>query len=428
MKKFSFIAVATLLVTLISCEKDELTNTIPAGSVSKNMLINNDLSALNKRITQYSNQPVYNIVNKLSLDAKGASASSINIQLIANLESPKYKEEVLQASHIRIIDGYAYVGYNTQGPRYLGGVDIVYINSAANPKLVSNAVFINPETNAGKDVSSLDLEPAAAGGKNYLWIAGAEENNPLLESPALVEKFALSSSNQFEVNDNPRQYHNLKGYVGTDIRFFKDKIYATSGTGGGFTVLDKDMNVLNFYSLENARSVDVNVNYTVSLGGVQNELYSPELWNSNIGGTVDPEAKSMVRLCYVKLNEIIGTKGTMHLYNFALAALGEYGLKCFNLDLSKSEPSSTLPRPVVPDGKFDKDYVTNGVSISDGGWIYIANGAAGLDIARLDNDGKLTWMGNIDLGASVNFVEATDNYVFVATGLGGLKILKVTEI
>jgi hypothetical protein len=36
-------------------------------------------------------------------------------------------------------------------------------------------------------------------------------------------------------------------------------------------------------------------------------------------------------------------------------------------------------------------------------------------------------LGNIDLGASVNFVEASDNYVFVATGLGGLKILKVTE-
>jgi hypothetical protein len=36
-------------------------------------------------------------------------------------------------------------------------------------------------------------------------------------------------------------------------------------------------------------------------------------------------------------------------------------------------------------------------------------------------------MGNINLGASVNFVEANANNVFVARGVLGLKILKVIE-
>jgi hypothetical protein len=88
---------------------------------------------------------------------------------------------------------------------------------------------------------------------------------------------------------------------------------------------------------------------------------------------------------------------------------------------------SALPRPVVPDGESPNDYVTNGVSVSDNGWVYIANGAGGLDIAKIDTGGQLTWMGNIILGASVNFVEANTDYVFVARGVLGLKILKVTE-
>ena len=131
-------------------------------------------------------------------------------------------------------------------------------------------------------------------------------------------------------------------------------------------------------------------------------------------------------MCYETGGTIV-TKGTKCTGNFALVALGEDGLKCFNLNISSSVPVSALPRPVIQDEAKEWDYVTNGVSIANGGWVYIANGAAGLDIAKMDLKGNLTLLGNIDLGASVNFVEASDNYVFVATGLGGLKILKVTE-
>ena len=58
---------------------------------------------------------------------------------------------------------------------------------------------------------------------------------------------------------------------------------------------------------------------------------------------------------------------------------------------------SSLPGPAVPEGGSQWDYVTNGVSVSDNGWVYIANGAGGLDVAKLDSEGQLTWMGNIDL-------------------------------
>ena len=425
MKTFLYSLITALLIISVSCEKDETNYPGSQGILAQDMLIDNDLSALSTRITFKNNPLVYSFTDPTE-DLKGESAPSLNIQLMGSLESPSYKDEVLQASHIRIADGYAYIAYNTQGPRYLGGIDIIDVNPATDPKLISNVVFINPATNAGKDVSSIDIEPKNTGSNNVLWMAGAEENNLFLGSPAIVERFVLNSANQFEKSRVPRQYFDLKGYVGTDIRFFEDKIYATSGTGGGLTVLDNLMNELNFYTIENARSVDVNKNYTISLGGNPGHLYAPGLWDAAIGGATDPEAKSMVRLCY-ETNGTIVTKGTKCTGNFALAALGEDGLKCFNLSYSHSVPVSSLPRPVIPEEGNSWEYVTNGVSVSNGGWVYIANGAGGLDIAKMDLYGRLTWLGNIDLGSSVNFVEASDNYVFVATGTGGLKILKVTE-
>ena len=255
-------------------------------------------------------------------------------------------------------------------------------------------------------MSSVDAEFAPSGkGNTLLWITGSDETR----DSAFVERYELNSSNQFESGQSLN--FSLKGYVGTDVRFYNDKVYVTSGTGGGLTVLDNQMKEVSFLNLENARSVDINKDYEIALGGNPGLLYNPGFWDNEIGGAMDPGAKSIVRL-----------------YNkFALVALGEEGLKCY--DISASTPSlvSSLPRPAVPEGGDAWDYVTNGVSVSPNGWVYIANGTGGLDIAKIDDNGQLTWMGNVSLGASVNFVEANGDFVFVARGVLGLKILKVTE-
>ena len=389
------------LFALFSCEKNEIVIVN-----DDNMIINNDLNSLNNRLVKkVSPDTVYEFKNDLRLKS---AQPSILIEEIAQLLPPNYNDEILQASHIRIVDNYAFISYNTQGPRYLGGADIVKITDPNTPQLISNAIW------NGKDISSIDVEPKGAGLNNIVWLAGAEENNDKLETPAILERYILNSANQFKHVSEPRQFYDLKGYVGTDVKFSSmapPTIYATSGTHGGLTILNNGMNLKNFYNLDNARSVDVNSNYVVALGGNPGHLYRPNFWYQYIGGATDPEAKSMLRLYN----------------NFALVALGEEGLKCFDLASGTPfSPVSTLPRPTIPEGGYEWNYVTNGVSISNG-WVYVANGAGGLDIAKLDSNGNLTWLGNINLGASVNFVEANSNYIFVATGLGGLKILKVTE-
>jgi hypothetical protein len=410
--KHSLLFCIIIFLIVIGCKKnDDQTIRKSSDNIgSKGMLINNNLNTLNERISLADNTSAYifgDTAKKTIKSSKGTLSSSVTIQLIARLSPPEYNGEVLQASHVRIVDHYAYVTYNTQGPRYLGGVDIVDISSPADPKLVSSVIFINKETNKGKDVSAVDVKYSQSAESNtFLWITGADETR----DSAFAERYKLNSSNQFESGQSVN--FSLKGYVGTDVRFYNDKVYVTSGTGGGLTILDNQMKEVSFMNLENARSVDVNKDFEIALGGNPGHLYNPGIWDKEIGGSTDPEAKSILRL-----------------YNkFALVALGEEGLKCY--DLSSNIPStviSALPRPTVPEGESPRDYVTNGVSVSNNGWVYIANGAGGMDIAKIDTVGQLTWMGNVNLDASVNFVEANANYVFVARGVLGLKILKVTE-
>jgi hypothetical protein len=410
MKKL-LIFFTALLLAGTGCKKIEEQPTVTSSKdiVLENMLICNDRNVLMERISLTDNTPEYifgDTTLKTTKSSKGAMNSSVTIKLIAHLLPPQYKGEVLQASHVRIVGHYAYVTYNTQGPRYLGGVDIVDISSPVYPELVSSVIFINQETNKGKDVSSVDVKSStSAMSKTLLWVTGADENR----DSAFVERYELNSSNQFESGKSVN--FSLKGYVGTDVRYYNDKVYVTSGTGGGLTILDNQMKQVSFMNLANARSVDVNKDFGIAFGGNPGHLYNPGIWDKEVGGATDPDAKSILRL-----------------YNkFALVGLGEEGLKCYDVSGMPSSAISTLPRPTVPEGKSPLDYVTNGVSVTDNGWVYIANGAGGLDIAKIDANGQLTWMGNIDLDASVNFVEANEDFVFVARGVLGLKILMVEE-
>ena len=409
MKKILILFTALLLAGT-ACKKTEeqapLTST--DNIVYKNMLIFNESALLDSRMT-LSDEPseyiVGNTSKRTSKSSDAVTGSSATIELIARLSPPEYGDEILQASHVKIFGHYAYVAYNTQGERYLGAVDVVDVAIPSEPKLISSVIFINQETNKGKDVSSLDVTSSSSG-NTLLYITGSDETS----DSAFVERFELNSSNQFESDQTKNA--SLRGWVGTDVRYFNDKVYVTSGTGGGLTVLDAHLNELSFVSVENARSVDANNEYEIALGGNPGHLYNPGNWDKEIGGATDPDAKSILRLHN----------------NFALASLGEAGLKCY--DMSSVDPSnviSSLPRPVVPEGGEALEYVTNGVSVTENGWVYIANGAAGMDVAKIGTDGQLTWMGNVNLGSSVNFVEANEEYVFVARGVHGLKICIVTE-
>ena len=109
--------------------------------------------------------------------------------------------------------------------------------------------------------------------------------------------------------------------------------------------------------------------------------------------------------------------------DYILAALNESGLDIRNLDGSLKERFS---RPETAEGGLDEDYVTNSVSLNEK-LLLIGNGAAGIYVGAMvpENNDDVTLLGSMEFGSSVNFVESQGNYIFVAAGTGGLKILTI---
>ncbi len=431
-KKVSILLIAAGIIAVVftACEKDPL----EARKDKEGMIINNDLSRLSRRVQNASPDhvmPVYSIpaspgdLKTKNLMQKEVSSNYV-LKLRAEVSPPTYEGKTLQASHIKIVGNYAYVTYNTQGDEYLGGVDIFDVSDISNPTLISNAVF------TGKDVSSIDIIPKGAGKEHFVYLAGAEDIyvNTDISSPALIERYQLNESNQFKHIDEPRQITDIESYAGTDVKFFDNNIFATSGSAGGLTVLNAGMGILKYMEFPYARSVDADDDKLVMFCGMGEGLY---VWDRNddylsegytpshieTGGASIPVSKSMVRLKD----------------NFAFVALGDDGMKMF--DIESGDMIDYIPRPAVPEnGDFDEnDFVTNGVSVNvseymdDADIILVANGGAGVYVAQLTEDNEIALVGSMrfEQGSSANFVEAQDNKVFVATGKGGLKILEIVH-
>ena len=147
MKKL-FIVFTIVLLSGAGCKKTGEESPVPSSYdiLLKNMLISNNQNSLNERVSLADNSPVYvfgDTAKGTTKSSKGTTPSSVIIQLIARILPPVYNGEVLQASHVRVVDHYAYVSYNTRGPRYLGGVDIVDISAPDDPGLISGVLFIN---------------------------------------------------------------------------------------------------------------------------------------------------------------------------------------------------------------------------------------------------------------------------------------------
>jgi hypothetical protein len=107
--------------------------------------------------------------------------------------------------------------------------------------------------------------------------------------------------------------------------------------------------------------------------------------------------------------------------NLAFVAMGESGVKAFNL----KDMNSTAVYSLEPDST-DPDLLANGVAYSDG-LVYTAFGSGGLRVARLPETGtRLELLGQLGLGdgSSANFVTIAKDLIFVASGKGGLSIAR----
>ncbi len=398
-----------LLLTFSNCQQDSITDTGTEDDFTEigNLLINNNnqLSRIN-----YKDEIVPIVETSSSANLKSTDdyneidlTKNYVFKLKAEVASPVFNNNTLQASHVTINNKYAFVAYNTQGSKWLGGIEIFDVSDVKNPAIISSAILDNI------DVSAIDYYDK----KIYIVGARGDYMEAGYTSPAFLEIISLTETMSFERVDT---IIDIPSYAGTDIKVVDGRIYTTSGSDGGLTVFDADYNIISSAMITDVRSVDSNCENLYVLQGQEGRVnvfsLSDMIYKETytIGGANTPESKS----------EIAATN------DYIFTALNEGGLSVLNLDGTIKQ---NIPRPETPEGSLDENNVTNSVSVN-GDLVLIGNGESGVYIGGLikENNDNVSMLGAMQFNdyQSTNFVESKDSLIFVASGLGGLKILAIS--
>jgi hypothetical protein len=347
-----------------------------------------------------------------NLNSNSVVDTDFKIKQVAVLAAPSIGDFALQATDVIVHGDFAFVSYNRQGSDQMGGVDIVDISNPSKPVLRSQLLLKDRDVNA------------VVASNDEVFIVGA--NRAEDEGPAYLAKISYKDG-RFE-GDLTSVW--APGYAGTDIVIQDDIVFVSSGDRAGvFGYRIKDLMMVSKEEIYDARAIAINsceptrlsvlTGQPAELSIFQTHAKSESypifelLSHYDLGGAKTPEAKSTLQMGQ----------------NYALASQGEAGFSI----VCKESGKILSQNPVeTSDAVAAEDSATNAVSAMSG-LIFAANGGAGLHVysAKVgsQNPGcsgiETHIIGRVDFGhyASANHVFATKKMIFVASGLGGLKIL-----
>ena len=377
----------------VSCTDD------PDSPSDPSILINTDSEQLSQRLT-LDGSGVIGITapsNPSGRVLDDDEAEKISLVLISKASSPEYEGNTLQATHVDIDEDYAYVAYNTAGPTYLGAVEILDISDAYKPKIVSQAIFKNA------DISALEYRD----GLLFLAMAIDVDQSDVSE-PANLGVVSVSNgkfTSEFRFSSVP-------GFVATDVTATSQFTALVSGSNGTLTLFDRNLNKRSETPGEDLRGVAFGEDRLAILSGTQ-------------GATII-NPNSMTEVARISLGvDDAQAKRTLDIEDDHLfIALGRKGAGIYQL--TNGREKSLLPIPINPENVEQGDIVTNAVSVEDE-LLFMANGAAGISVSDIDDADEPELYGVLDLDGSSNFVRFENKFIFVATGQGGIQILKIVK-
>lgn len=413
-----------LVSSLAGCFEQAI---VPTDEANDRIVITNDEVELERRIEYFDEEVVIDPpATPMVATATGWAAASsapalapgdITLTLRGEASSPIVNGQVVQATMVAESDGNrAIISYNVRGATSLGALDLFAFDGDQDPRLKSSAQFLNA------DVSAVAVDASFA----YAAQASGDESLP---APAFLERFVVSST---KLTLDGLAAAQLASFAATSATSDGSVVYATSGDAGSVYALDpSDLSILAEYELDNARWVELDAsnNRVVVAQGTPGRLSVFEAGNF-AGGTLNllntftfpgadvPDAKTAF--------EIHGGK--------AFVAAGSSGVQIVCLD--DGQIVGSVPRPDPATLGLDPSVVmTNSVTV-EGDLMFISNGEAGVYAAAAEdafsgtscNDTQpITVLGQLrfDDLQSANHVHFSANRLWVAAGLGGVKVVRV---
>lgn len=395
LQNVKIISTTVLAIFLVACGRGRSGD----DSLANSLVLSNDVTALGTRVSAAAQQV---FINGLGLTGKPV-ATTFTLTLVAHIAPPSVGGSSLQATKVVVLGKQAYVSYNLAGDPQAGAVDVIDV-SGATPRITSELI----STDA--DINSIAVESTA------LYAEGARNGK------AFARRIGLINSNlTLDVRDA-----DLASYAGTGAAISNGFLYATSGSGGALTVFKKDdLSRTAETLLTDARDVAANKNGNgiVVVAGTPGRIAALDnngalLSIKDVGGATIKESKSSIEA---------GKYTT-------LVALGDGGAKLFCG--TGASPIASIS-PATAAGISALQTVTNAASAS-GGLLFTADGEAGVRVFGIKgkkNNNKcesvdLPLLGSLNFGKqlSANGITYDGNYIYVASGLGGLEILRIDGV
>jgi hypothetical protein len=394
--RFILLGITSILLT--TCTESPIDNRI---------VIENNLTTLSSRVS-YVNQVIEIDTSLQTQGLTKPAVDPVSLVLIAEVDPPSINGQTLQATDVFVASNTVYVSYNMIGEPYLGAVDIFDVRDEADPELKSSMLFND------SDVNGLTYKD------NDLYLAMAT-NRDEFDSPAVVEKVRIQND---QVTDDTETF-DVPSWAATDVEATANHLFVTSGADGGYvTVIRLNNNEVIFSEpIEDARGVDTDGTDVAVVAGTPARLV-----------TFDYDSGEMLNDYTLEGASIDFSKSTIEIHRKkAVLALGDGGTQIICLESGLL--IETIAPPVVVD--LDPTLTVTNAASTDSKTLYMSNGEAGVYVAyssdKFDSrdcdvgDLQLIGQFRFDDLQSVNHVKAAGDYLFVAGGLGGLKILRVTE-
>jgi hypothetical protein len=436
------VIIVLFALVLASCTKED-SSSFQSGS-NADITVTNDDAAFASRVTTMDEA-----IKMASSSLKSASVVPSDIytlKLVAVVGPPladQGKSDKLSASFVQVVGDKAYVTYHRQDDIVKGAFEVIDMSDPSHPSISSqltygnvefNALCVDDETYSDPDAGTVtrcwlacdDHKDGAVLRELYLEangdIYGPKGKNNIIQRDKVLD--APSSNAVFRHGDY------LYFAAGGEEKTITDKKGETVTLNTGVTKI----NLSDFSTAARARfsyakyvAYASNVDKVVGFEGVEAaklHLLSPDLSSDdvvNIGDYYYPGNSNNPGTSDNHTAPAFQGKSTITVDgNLVYVSLGAVGLKVFDLTLEQTDPAPVY-QYLLTDQNLGN---VNAVTLFNGN-IMIANGADGLVVASIPAQGTdLEILGSYNPVGSVNYVAATDSYIILAAGTGGLYILK----
>lgn len=307
--------------------------------------------------------------------------TGVGLSLLATVESPTWEGVTLQATDVHWVGGTVFASYNVRGDRFRGALQVIDVTDPFHPDVTTEAIY--PAT---------DIARVRASGDS-LFLAAADA-----EMGATFERFRYVDGALSHLG-----FEQLGSYSGTFLDIDDYLVHVSYG--------DEDGGVATF---------DVSSGDAVRVNEVSEH---DARW---VGATHDRGIAA-----------IAGTPGRVMLFDGegAVVAGSEIGAPTWaTLRGDRLYLSSDTSGVLVLDmndlselGRLATGGTANGSGLAVAGRLaFLANGQEGLVVADFDDPAAPVLLASLDISddaGSANAVSINGEYIALADGLGGVKIL-----